>query len=310
MPAPLLILDTATLYYRAFYALPEKMTAPDGHPHNAVRGFLTMLGKLISIHGQSGLVAAWDTDWRPEWRVALIPSYKTHRLMEPELEVSELKSGEDIPDTLGPQISAIAQILDACGIARIGCENFEADDVIASVAFQNKSESLVVTSDRDLLQVVSDRTSLLLQSAGGLDGWPIINPDEVRSRFGIRPDQYIDYAVLRGDPSDGLPGVSGIGEKTSANLISAFGSMESLRAACRSDVLEKPLTPRIAQRIQESGEYLEAAMSVVRAEVNLPVQNWDTSIPSEPRDRALLRSLGEEWGVTKYIHALYHALDG
>ncbi|MDC1474724.1 hypothetical protein N8350_03830, partial [Candidatus Nanopelagicales bacterium] len=139
MSGPLLILDTATLYYRAFYALPLKMTAPDNSPHNAVRGFLAMLAKLIVIHQPSGLIAAWDNDWRPQWRVELLPSYKTHR-------VDSDQGGEQAPDTLSPQIDAIAQILDAFGIARAGIDGFEADDVIASVAEQSGGNCLVVTS--------------------------------------------------------------------------------------------------------------------------------------------------------------------
>jgi 5'-3' exonuclease len=302
----LLILDTATLYYRAFYALPEKMTSPSGRPHNAVRGFLTMVTKLVSTYRPSGLVAAWDNDWRPEWRVALVPSYKTHRLMPDEPDLA----AEDVPDTLSPQITAIAQILDACGIARIGCENYEADDVIASVSHQSSSSNLIVTSDRDLLQVVSDKTSLLLQSTGGIDKWPILGPAEVESRFGVRPDQYLEYAVLRGDPSDGLPGISGIGEKTAAALVQSFETMKNLQAACLSDEISRPLTPRIAQRIIEASDYIDAAMSVVRPEINLPINQLNNAIPTDPYDPFELQELAKAWGVSKYVSALFQAFEG
>ena len=299
-----MILDSATLYYRAFYALPEKMTAPDGRPHNAIRGFLSMVSKLVSIHSPSGLVAAWDTDWRPEWRVALLPSYKAHRVLMEE-ESGDGGGGEDVPDTLSPQISAIAQILDACGVARIGFDNFEADDVIASVAAQSRQPNLVVTSDKDLIQVIDDRTSLLLQTAGGVEGWPILDPDEVLSRFGVKVNQYVDYAILRGDPSDGLPGVAGVGEKTAASLIAAFGTIDRVKAASFSSSPVKPMTARIATRIQESVDYLDLAKEVVTAEVTLPVHHWEMSIPLEPLDPARLKKLGDEWGVTRYIDALF-----
>jgi 5'-3' exonuclease len=316
---PLLILDTATLYYRAFFALPEKLTAPGGHPNNAIRGFLSMLTKMINIHSPSGLVAAWDTDWRPEWRVALMPSYKTHRLQlttDPELASfgtdvdNAAQLNEELPDTLGPQIQAISQILDACGVARIGFENFEADDVIASVAAQSKQANLIVTSDKDLMQVVSDQTSMLLQTTGGVEGWPILGPEDVLSRFGVTVEQYVDYAVLRGDPSDGLPGVPGIGEKTAASLITAFGNIQNLVSASFSDPLMKPMTPRLADRIQESINYLEAAKTVITAEVSLPVQHWSTSLPLEPLDPADLTALSEQWGVDKYVKDLFQALAG
>jgi 5'-3' exonuclease len=304
-----MILDSATLYYRAFYALPEKMTAPDSRPHNAIRGFLSMVSKLVSIHSPSGLVAAWDTDWRPEWRVALLPSYKAHRVLV-AADSSDDGGGEDVPDTLSPQITAIGQILDAWGVARIGFDNFEADDVIASVAAQSRQPNVVVTSDKDLIQVINDRTSLLLQTTGGVEGWPILGPDEVLSRFGVRVNQYVDYAILRGDPSDGLPGVAGIGEKTAASLIAAFGDIEDVKVASLLTSPVKPMTPRIATRIQESVDYLDAAKEVVTAEVTLPVHHWEMSIPLEPLDPARLKQLGEEWGVTRYIDALFtHSTD-
>lgn len=294
--APLLILDSATLYYRAYYALPESLSAPDGHPNNAIRGFFSMLSKLSVTHNPRGLVAAWDTDWRPEWRVALLPSYKAHRVADSDDET------EDIPDTLGPQIDAIAQLLDACGIARIGFENFEADDVIASVAAQEQPASLVVTSDKDLMQVVSHKTSLLLQSKGGVDAWPIIGPHEVRERFGVAVEQYVDYATLRGDPSDGLPGISGIGEKTAASLISKHQSLEALIEAANTQPIEKPLTPKMAERIIAGTDYLFSAREVITAETDLPVSNWQVDIPDEPRDRQNLNYLAKAWGVERTIN--------
>jgi len=306
MAGNLLILDTATLYYRAFYALPEKMTAPDGHPHNAVRGFLSMLTKLITIHQPAGLVAAWDQDWRPEWRVNLVSSYKTHRVEE-ALD-AELDGVELVPDTLGPQIGAIAQILDACGIARIGFDNFEADDVIASVAAQNQGPNLVVTSDKDMMQVVSPSTSILLQMNGGIEGWPVVTNADVLSRFGVTPSQYLDFAVLRGDPSDGLPGVSGIGDKTGATLIGQFGDLEALIAAAAAPNAAKPLTPRLCAKLLESQDYLARARQVITAEVGLPVNAWDFNIPNSPVDELALATLGQNWGVERFISDLYQAI--
>ncbi len=300
MSGPLLILDSATLYYRAFYALPEKMTAPDGHPHNAVRGFLSMLTKLIALHNPSGLVAAWDNDWRPAWRVELVPGYKTHRVQSSE-------GSEEVPDTLSPQIDAIAAILDAWGVARIGIDGFEADDVIASVAAQHKGPSFVVTSDRDLIQVVNDRVSLLLQVTGGVEGWPLLDPGDIETKYGVSPTDYLAMAALRGDPSDGLPGIAGIGDKTACALVAEFGNLDTLVAAAGAATFGKPLTPRLAQRVTEGAAYLEAALAVITAETRLPVSQWSVDIPYEPLDVDALDALAVHWGVEKYVAELLQA---
>jgi len=303
MSGPLLILDSATLYYRGFYALPQKMVAPDGSPHNAIRGFLSMLTKLMSIHQPSGIVAAWDNDWRPAWRVELIPGYKTHRV--------EMTTGtEEIPDTLSPQIDAIAALLDAWGIARIGIDGFEADDVIASIAAQHQGDSLVVTSDRDLIQVVTDRVSLLLQVTGGVEAWPVLDPSGVMAKYGVSPTDYLAMAALRGDPSDGLPGVAGIGDKTACALITEYGTLENLVAAASATSFSKPLTPRLAERICSSTNYLDAALAVITAETRLPVSAWSFDVPAEPVDHNALNNVAERWGVEKYVAELLQAALG
>lgn len=303
MSGPLLILDSATMYYRAFYALPEKMTAPNGNPHNAIRGFLSMLTKLVTLHHPSGIVAAWDNDWRPAWRVELVPSYKTHRL--------EVPSGlEEVPDTLSPQIDAIAAILDAWGVARIGIDGFEADDVIASIAAQHQGRSFVVTSDRDLIQVVTDQVSLLLQVSGGVENWPVLDPEAIESKYGVSPRNYLSMAALRGDPSDGLPGIPGIGDKTASALINTHGTLEALVQASSAGDPAKPLTPRLAERICAGADYLDAAMAVITAETRLPVSAWSVEIPYEPVDMQRLNDLALRWGVEKYVDELLQAALG
>lgn len=303
MSGPLLILDTATLYYRAFYALPEKMTAPDGSPHNAVRGFLAMLTKLLVIHRPGGLVAAWDNDWRPQWRVELLPSYKTHRMESDQ-------GGEAVPDTLSPQIDAIAQILDAFGLTRAGIDGFEADDVIASVAEQFVGRCVVVTSDRDLIQVVNDRVSLVLQVNGGVKGWPILNPAAIEAKYGVCPADYLAMAALRGDPSDGLAGIAGIGDKTACALVNEFGNLDNLIAAAAAVTFAKPLTPRLAERIYSGAAYLESALAVITAETRLPISQWNADIPYEPVDEEALDALAVRWGVEKYVADLLQAALG
>lgn len=299
--APLLVLDTASLYYRSFYALPESMTAPDGHPHNAIRGVLDTLAALIETYTPSGVVCAWDADWRPAWRVALVESYKTHRVLDDSQGV------EDEPDTLGPQISGLADLLDAWGIARIGVDDYEADDVIATVAARTPGAVIAVTGDRDLFQVIDDaaQNTVLYTASGGMAKWPLMTSASVFARYGVHAHQYVDFAVLRGDPSDGLPGVSGIGEKTAAALLCAYDDLDGVTAAARGE-LSKPMTPRLAERLLESAEYLQAARRVVSAVTDVPLGRLHPALSARGRARA--SAVIEEWGVQRSADRLESAI--
>jgi 5'-3' exonuclease len=292
----LLALDTATLYYRNFYALPESLTAPDGFPNNAVRGTISMLTSLIQRWQTTDVAACWDADWRPQWRVDLIPSYKTHRLADDD--------SEEEPDTLGPQIGAIAELLDAVGIARPGHAEYEADDVIGTLA-RTSSDCVVVTSDRDLVQVIDGtRVRLHLMTNGGQDAWPVLDARAATDRFGVPPDRYVDMAVLRGDPSDGLPGAPGIGPKTAVQLIHTFGDLESVIAQASEPI--KPLTPRLAAIVSSHADDLRRAREVaeVVTDIQVSAEPWS---PARVRPRVLDR-LAREWGVERYIAGLTDTL--
>lgn len=296
---PVLLLDTASLYYRSYFALPSSMTAPDGHPHQAVRGFLSTLGSLIERWDAAGVVACWDEDWRPQWRVDLLPSYKTHRLAE---EAGGGGAAEAEPDDLGPQVDAIAAILDAAGIARVGVPGHEADDVVATLARALPGSSICVTGDRDLMQVASDRAQVLLTVNGGMEKWQLLDPAGVRERYGVDPTQYVDMAVLRGDPSDGIPGVPGIGAKTAPALIAHFGSLEALLDAAHEPTPGRPLTPRIASALREHAAQVRAARTVATAVSDLAV-HVDPGLPAAPADPAALDALVDEWGVRRFLPA-------
>lgn len=299
---PILVLDSASLYYRNFYALPESMTAPDGHPHNALRGFLDTLTGLISTYAPSGIVCAWDDDWRPAWRVELIDTYKTHRV------VDGTQTEEDEPDTLGPQIGAIADVLDTWGIARVGQRGFEADDVIATIAARTDGPVLAVTGDRDLFQVIDDeaRNAVLYTANGGMAKWPTMTAASLVERYGVLPHQYVDFAVLRGDPSDGLPGVPGIGEKTAAALLAAHGDLDAiLRAA--EETPEKPLTARLAAKLLDARGYIQAAQHVVTAHTSVTLPKYNPTLRSNGRTKA--DALIEEWGVQRSADRLATAID-
>ncbi|CAB5040606.1 MAG: flap endonuclease [Actinobacteria bacterium] len=295
---PVLLLDSASLYYRSFYALPDSMTAPDGRPHQALRGFLSMVDALHHTYSPSGLVACWDTNWRPQWRVDLMPSYKTHRVLETTDQGDWI---EDEPDTLGAQVEALAELLDACGVARIGRADYEADDVAASLANQIHEPVIVVSGDRDLVQVVNDasHTQLLLAINGGMQKWPLLNEQGVIGRYGIHPSQYVDFAIMRGDPSDGIPGVPGIGEKTSAAMINAFGDLGGVLQAAQLEPV-KPMTPRFAALLLNHEAALHVAKKVATAVSDLDIE-IDPGLPTKPTDVARRDDLVAAWGIERHV---------
>jgi 5'-3' exonuclease len=300
-PHPVLLLDSASLYYRAFHALPESMTAPDGRPHNAIRGFLSTVTRLVDEHHPIDVVPCWDNDWRPQWRVDLIGTYKSHR-------VADTSEGADAgaeaePETLGDQAVAIAQLLTAAGIAPRGIDGYEADDVIASVAAQETRPAVVVSGDRDLVQVVDDRVMLLLTVNGGMDKWPMLDRSAVLERFGVDPSLYVDMAVLRGDPSDGLPGVAGIGAKTATQLVGAFGDLDGILQAARADVPQRPMTARLAASLLVNPQAVLDARTVARA-----VTDLDVSAPRPAPDEDAYAAISQMWGVQRQADALLAAL--
>lgn len=294
----LVLLDTASLYYRAYYALPDSLIAPDGQPNNMLRGFLSSLTKICRQLQPTQLAACWDNDWRPQWRVDALPSYKTHRLAD------ESDGSEEVPDTLSPQINALARILDAAGIARPGVAGYEADDIIATMASADSKAVTVVTGDRDMVQLVSDRVGVLLTVNGGMDKWPLLTPELALERFGVHPSVYVDFAALRGDASDGIPGIPGIGPKTASALITHFGSLDAVLDAASSGIHSKPLTPRIAGLLVDHAAQARLARLVSTAASDAPVLGTLATLPTVPRDSTALRNAISEWGVERQFAEL------
>jgi 5'-3' exonuclease len=310
--APLLLLDAASLYFRAYHGVPESITAPDGTPVNAVRGFTDMVARLIRSRQPSRLVACLDLDWRPAFRVAAIPSYKAHRLAE------QTEPGapdvEQVPDTLSPQVPLILELLSAAGLATAGADGYEADDVIGALAAAERRDPVeVVSGDRDLFQVVrADPTPVRVVYIGrGLAKADVIGPLELATRYGL-PETgaghcYADLAALRGDPSDGLPGVPGVGEKVAATLISRFGSVEGLLAAL--DDPQSALTRGMRAKLGAFRDYLESAPTVVRVATDAPVRlDRDDTLPSTPADPDALTALQRRWGLGTAVDRLVAAL--
>ena len=301
---PVLLLDSASLYYRSFYALPESMTAPDGRPHNAVRGFLSTLTRLVVQYRPSAVVCCWDDDWRPAWRVDLLPTYKTHRLAAEA--AADGQPAEAAPDSLGEQAEAIGEIVTAMGLARLGAPGFEADDIIATLSASAQIPAIVVSGDRDLVQVVRPGVQVLLTVNGGMDKWPLLDDEAVVERFAVAASRYVDLAVLRGDPSDGIPGVPGIGPKTAGALIATYGGIDGLLGAVERGDIAKPLTPRLAGLLEEHRDLIGRMRIVASARTDAPFNAADIE-RSEVNGEAL-HGLATAWGVTRFVNEALHEL--
>ena len=285
----LMLLDTASLYFRAFYGVPETVQAPDGTPVNAVRGLLDMIARLVRARPPARLVACWDADWRPVFRVAAVPSYKAHRLAADG-------TSEQTPPALDPQVPVIEEVLRASGLAVAGAPGFEADDVMATLAARSAGPVDVVTGDRDLFQLVDDARGVrVIYTVRGLVNMDVIDEAAVTAKYGIPGRAYADFAALRGDPSDGLPGVPGVGEKTAAALIRAFGSIEGITTALDAGHGGFPRGSR--DKLEKAREYLDVALSVVRVVDDAPLPEVDGTLPAVPADAGRLRELGERWGL-------------
>ncbi|MDP9460984.1 MAG: 5'-3' exonuclease, partial [Actinomycetota bacterium] len=297
-----MLLDAASLYFRAFYGVPTTVTTPDGRPINAVRGFLDMTARLITTHGPDRLVACWDDDWRPAFRVEALPSYKAHRLA-PE-------GGEEVPDELGPQVPILIDVLAAAGIDRVGAPGYEADDIIGTLATRARGSVDVVTGDRDLFQLVDDARGVrVLYTARGIGDLEIVDEAGVTAKYGIPGRAYADFAVLRGDPSDGLPGVAGVGAKTAAALINEFGDLAGIRAAvARTVVPRPPLTAAVLKKMHAAGDYLDAAPVVVAVACNIDLPPIEGTLPRRPADPAALSGLAAAHGLESSLGRLGAAL--
>ncbi|KUI03492.1 5'-3' exonuclease [Mycolicibacterium acapulense] len=315
MAAPLVLLDGASMWFRSYFGVPNSITAPDGRPVNALRGFLDAMATVITRERPRRLVVCRDDDWRPQWRVDLIPSYKAHRVLEenPEGEPDV----EEVPDELTPQVDMIFEILEAFGIPTAGAAECEADDVLGTLAAREKRDPVVVVSgDRDLLQLVRDEpvSVRVLYLGRGLAKATKWGPKEVAETYGIPVDRagpaYAELALLRGDPSDGLPGVPGIGEKTAATLLAQHGSLENILAAANDP--KSKMSKAYRTKLLKAADYIEAAAPVVKVATDADL-DWSTpsdTMPLAAEHPRKVVTLAETYGVTSSIGRLQKALDG
>lgn len=289
----LMLLDTASLYFRAYFGVPDSFRAPDGMPVNAVRGLLDFIARLVDQYRPDELVCCWDNDWRPEWRVALVPSYKEHRVVA---VVAAGPDVEEVPDLLSAQIPVILEVLDALGIAVVGLDHYEADDVIGTLATQATGPVDIVTGDRDLFQLVDDERQVrVLYTARGVGRHEVLTDAAVVEKYGIHAHQYADFATLRGDASDGLPGVAGVGEKTAASLLRKFGNLAGLQAAAADPASE--LAPGVRGKVLAAADYLEVAPTVVAVARDLALPDVPRLLPLTPADPERVLELAERYSL-------------
>ncbi|QXQ15525.1 5'-3' exonuclease [Skermania piniformis] len=313
----LLLLDGASLWFRAFYAVPDSIRAPDGRAVNAVRGFTDMVAALITMHTPTRLAVCLDLDWRPAFRVAAVPSYKAHRLADPDAAAGggPAEHAEEVPDLLTPQVDMILDVLDAAGIATAGAIGLEADDVLGTLATrESAAEVIVVSGDRDLLQLVRDEPGppvRVFYVGRGLAKGELFGPVEVAEKYGVpvanAGPAYADLATLRGDASDGLPGVKGIGEKGASTLILRFGSLAALRVAVTDPAAD--LAKGMRAKLAAADDYLAAATTVVHVVRDADVEmSRSDLLPAVPVDRPRLDRLAAEYNAANPVARLIEAM--
>jgi 5'-3' exonuclease len=318
MPASLALLDGASMWFRSYFGVPSSITAPDGRPVNAVRGFIDSMAVVITQQKPGRLVVCLDLDWRPQFRVDLIPSYKAHRVAEEETLLAGRAEPdvEEVPDDLTPQVDMIMELLDAFGIPTAGAPGFEADDVLGTLAAAEKNGPVVVVSgDRDLLQVVADDPVpvRVLYLGRGLSKATLFGPAEVAEHYGVPADRagpaYAELALLRGDPSDGLPGVPGVGEKTAATLLAQHGSLEQILAAVHDP--KSKMAKGLRAKLLGAVDYIEAAGQVVRVATDAPVtlSTPTDGLPLAAAHPKRTAKLATALGVGSSIARLQKALD-
>ena len=295
----LMLLDSASLWYRAYFGMPDTLVSPSGEPVNAIRGYLDMTARLINLYKPNRLVACIEGDWRPSWRVDLFPEYKANRL--------DVEGEEEEPDTLGPQIPILLDLLEAFGIPLVGVDDYEADDVMASFAVREKGPIKIVTGDRDLFQLVDDKRKVnVVYLAKGITNHDHVDIKWIADKYDIPGERYALFAMIRGDASDGLPGIRGIGEKGAAVIAKQFTTLEEVMKAAASD--DERLTPTARKKLLESSAYAEIAPKLVFCALDVPLPNLDLSMPKRPKNLDEIYQYQKDYGLGASVDRLIAAL--
>jgi len=295
----LMLLDSASLWYRAYFGMPDTLLSPSGEPVNAIRGYLDMTSKLISIYKPKRLVACIEGDWRPSWRVDLFPEYKANRL--------DVEGEEEEPDTLGPQIPILLDLLEAFKIPIVGVDDYEADDVMASYTVTEPGPIKIVTGDRDLFQLVDDKRKIsVVYLAKGIANHDLVDLRWIAQKYDIPGERYALFAMIRGDASDGLPGIRGIGEKGAAIIAKQFENLEEVMLAAKNN--DERLTPNARKKLLESAEYARIAPKLVHCALDVPLPKLDIELPKRPNNLDEIYQYQKDYGLGASVDRLIAAL--
>ena len=295
----LMLLDSASLWYRAYFGMPDTLVSPSGLQVNAIRGYLDMTSKLINLYKPNRIVACLEGDWRPSWRVELFPDYKMNRLDE--------SGEEEEPDTLSPQIPILLDLLEALGFPMLGVDDYEADDLMATFAVNQPGPVRIVTGDRDLFQLVDDKRDVkVVYLAKGIANHDLVDLKWIEQKYEIPGDRYGLFAMIRGDASDGLPGIKGIGEKGSASIAKQFTNLHEVMKAAIND--DERLTANIRKKLLESAEYARIAPKLVGCATDVSIPEMKIDLPNKPLDTQKIQDIKEEFGLGTSVDRIMNAL--
>ena len=295
----LMLLDSASLWYRAYFGMPDTLVSPSGLQVNAIRGYLDMTSKLINLYKPNRIVACLEGDWRPSWRVELFPDYKMNRLDE--------SGEEEEPDTLSPQIPILLELLEALGFPMLGVDDYEADDLMATFAVNQPGPVRIVTGDRDLFQLVDDKRDVkVVYLAKGIANHDLVDLKWIEQKYEIPGDRYGLFAMIRGDASDGLPGIKGIGEKGAASIAKQFTNLDEVMKAATND--DERLTTNIRKKLLESAEYAKIAPKLVGCATDVSIPEMKIDLPNKPLDTQKIQDIKEEFGLGTSVDRITNAL--
>ena len=295
----LMLLDSASLWYRAYFGMPDTLVSPSGLQVNAIRGYLDMTSKLINLYKPNRIVACLEGDWRPSWRVELFPDYKMNRLDE--------SGEEEEPDTLSPQIPILLDLLEALGFPMLGVDDYEADDLMATFAVNQPGPVRIVTGDRDLFQLVDDKRDVkVVYLAKGIANHDLVDLKWIEQKYEIPGDRYGLFAMIRGDASDGLPGIKGIGEKGAASIAKQFTNLHEVMKAAIND--DERLTANIRKKLLENAEYAKIAPKLVGCATDVSIPKMKIDLPNKPLDSKKIQDMKEEFGLGTSVDRIMNAL--
>ena len=294
-----MLLDSASLWYRAYFGMPDTLVSPSGLQVNAIRGYLDMTSKLINLYKPNRIVACLEGDWRPSWRVELFPDYKMNRLDE--------SGEEEEPDTLSPQIPILLDLLEALGFPMLGVDDYEADDLMATFAVNQPGPVRIVTGDRDLFQLVDDKRDVkVVYLAKGIANHDLVDLKWIEQKYEIPGDRYGLFAMIRGDASDGLPGIKGIGEKGAASIAKQFTNLHEVMKAAIND--DERLTANIRKKLLESAEYARIAPKLAGCATDVSIPEMKIDLPNKPLDTQKIQDIKEEFGLGTSVDRIMNAL--